>query len=277
MNSLFICPLCGKALTRTEKSCVCPAGHSFDLAKEGYCHLLPANRKHSKAPGDDKDMAAARSAFLSKGYYAPLREELCRLAVSMTGNAPTVLDAGCGEGYYTGGIYGALLAAGKQVRMAGTDISKFILRRAAKREKDIEFAVASSYHLPVADGSVELLLNCFSPLALEEFRRVLRPEGVMLYVVPSEKHLWELKEVLYDEPYPNEVKQTPYEGFSYAEIRHVERVIHLPCQEDIHALFQMTPYCWKTPKAGVQRLSALEELDCRISFDIHVFRRAGEK
>lgn len=96
MKSLFVCPLCGKALTRTEKSCVCPAGHSFDLAKEGYCHLLPANRKHSKMPGDDKDMAAARSAFLSKGYYAPLREELCRLAVSMTGNAPTVLDAGCG-------------------------------------------------------------------------------------------------------------------------------------------------------------------------------------
>lgn len=161
--------------------------------------------------------------------------------------------------------------------MAGTDISKFILRRAAKREKDIEFAVASSYHLPVADGSVELLLNCFSPLALEEFRRVLRPEGVMLYVVPSERHLWELKEVLYDEPYPNEVKQTPYEGFSYAEIRHVERVIHLPCQEDIHALFQMTPYCWKTPKAGVLRLAALRELDCCISFDIHVFRRSGEK
>ena len=73
-SKLYVCPLCGKALTRTEKSCVCPAGHSFDLAKEGYCHLLPANRKHSKAPGDDKDMAAARSAFLSKGYYAPLRD-----------------------------------------------------------------------------------------------------------------------------------------------------------------------------------------------------------
>ena len=83
--------------------------------------------------------------------------------------------------------------------------------------------------------------------------------------------------MLYDEPYPNEVKQIPYEGFSYAEIRHVERVIHLPCQEDIHALFQMTPYCWKTPKAGVLRLAALRELDCCISFDIHVFRRSGEK
>ena len=175
------------------------------------------------------------------------------------------------------GVYHALLEAGKQVRMAGTDISKFILRRAAKRERAIEFAVASSYHLPVADGSIDLLINCFSPLALAEFRRVLKPGGTMLYVVPSEMHLWELKEVLYDEPYPNEVKQTPYEGFAYEEIRHVERVIHLPCQEDIHALFRMTPYCWKTPRAGAERLTALKELDCRISFDIHVFHRKLEK
>lgn len=277
MSSLFLCPLCGEPLARREKSYICPHGHSFDLSREGYCNLLPVNQKHSKAPGDDKDMAAARSAFLSKGYYAPLREALCQLAVSATGSAPAVLDTGCGEGYYTGGVYHALLEAGKQVRMAGTDISKFILRRAAKRERAIEFAVASSYHLPVADGSIDLLINCFSPLALAEFRRVLKPGGTMLYVVPSEMHLWELKEVLYDEPYPNEVKQTPYEGFAYEEIRHVERVIHLPCQEDIHALFRMTPYCWKTPRAGAERLTALKELDCRISFDIHVFHRKLEK
>ena len=167
----------------------------------------------------------------------------------------------------------ALRRAGRSVTLAGTDISKAILRRAAKREKDAEFAVASSYHLPVADGSVDLLLNCFSPLAIEEFHRVLRPGGVFVYVVPSEKHLWELKQVLYDRPYPNEVKQTPYPGFSYQEIRHVEAVIHLPCQEDIHALFQMTPYYWKTPRAGAERLAALTTLDVTISFDIHVFRR----
>ena len=272
MSSLLICPLCGKPLSRTEKTYACPDGHSFDRAKEGYCHLLPVSQMHSKAPGDDKDMAAARAAFLSKGYYAPLRDALCDLAVSMTGDAPAVLDAGCGEGYYTGGIYRALLAKGKQVRMAGTDISKFILRRAAKREKDVEFAVASSYRLPVAAGSIDLLVDCFSPLALEEFRRVLRPGGAFLYVVPSAMHLWEMKEILYDAPYPNEVKQTPYDSFTYAEIRHVEQEIYLPCREDIQALFGMTPYCWKTPKAGRERLAALEELRCRISFDIHAYR-----
>lgn len=277
MSSLFVCPLCGKPLARTERSYFCPDGHSFDRAREGYCHLLPVNRMHSKAPGDDRDMAAARAEFLSKGYYAPLREALCELAASMTGDAPAVLDAGCGEGYYTSGIYRALLSAGKDVRMAGTDISKFILRRAARREKDAEFAVASSYRLPVAAGSIDLLVNCFSPLALEEFRRVLKPGGAFLYVVPSAMHLWEMKEILYDKPYPNEVKETPYEGFDYAEIRHVEGEIVLPCQEDIQALFGMTPYCWKTPKAGRARLAALDELRCRISFDIHAYRRTAEK
>ena len=271
--SLFCCPICGTPLRREETAYICPNRHSYDIAKEGHTHLLPANRKHSKMPGDDKGMASARRAFLDKGYYAPLKNALCELAVSLTGEAPRVLDTGCGEGYYTAGVRHALLEAGKTPQMAGIDISKFILRLAAKRERAIEFAVASSYHLPVADGSIDLILNCFSPLALEEFRRVLPPGGHFLYVVPSEKHLWELKEVLYDHPYPNEVKETPYDGFRYVTIRHVEETIHLENQQDIHALFQMTPYYWKTPQAGAQRLARLETLDTTISFDIHVFER----
>lgn len=271
--SLYICPICGAPLTREPTAYRCKSGHSYDIAKEGHTHLLPANRKNSKAPGDDKGMAAARQAFLSKDYYAPLKNELCKLAASLTPAVPNVLDTGCGEGYYTAAIYHALCEAGKTPQMAGTDISKFILRLAAKREKNIEFAVASSYHLPIADDSIDLLLNCFSPLALDEFSRVLHQGGRFLYVVPSEKHLWELKQVLYDAPYPNEVKETPYDGFRYVEIRHVESMIHLDNQEDIHALFQMTPYYWKTPKSGTERLAQLTELDTRISFDIHVFEK----
>jgi 23S rRNA (guanine745-N1)-methyltransferase len=218
-------------------------------------------------------MAASRREFLSKGYYTPLLEALCREIGSRTGDAPVLLDTGCGEGYYTAGIFRALRAAGKSPRMAGTDISKAILRYAAKREKDIEFAVASYYHLPLPDGSADILLNCFSPLALEEFTRVLRPGGYFFYVVPAADHLWEMKEVLYENPYPNEEKETPYEGFTYESIVPVDAVITLQSQADIHALFQMTPYYWKTPKSGSERLAALDTLDCRISFRIHIFRK----
>ena len=182
MSGLFVCPLCGGALERQGGSYLCPNGHCHDVAKEGYTYLLPVNRRHSKAPGDDKAMTAARHAFLEKGYYAPLREKLCQLAVELTGDAPAVLDNGCGEGYYTAGIYQALCVAGKAPRMAGIDISKPILRLAARREKSIDFAVASSYLLPVADSSIDLLVNCFSPLAIEEFRRVLRPGGRLVII-----------------------------------------------------------------------------------------------
>lgn len=157
--------------------------------------------------------------------------------------------------------------------MAGTDISKFALRTAARREREAEFAVASSYRLPLAEGSVDILLNCFSPLALEEFRRVLRPGGTFLYVVPGAEHLWEMKQILYEKPYPNEEKETPYEGFAYREIVPVDETITLENREDIQNLFRMTPYFWKTPRAGAERLAALDRLGLRTSFRVHVFEK----
>lgn len=221
-------------------------------------------------------MVAARRAFLDKGWYAPLREALAALAVAYTGSEPVVLDAGCGEGYYTVGVREALASAGKAPHVAGFDISKFAVQKAAKRCPELDLAVASAYHLPVADGAVDLLLNVFSPLAIEEFRRVLKPGGYYLYVVPAAHHLWELKEVLYDAPYLNEEKETPYEGFSYEKIVPVSYTVHLPNQEDIQALFQMTPYAWKTPGSGKARLAALTELDCQVDFRIHVFKKRPE-
>ena len=215
MESLLRCPLCAQPLDRQDTRYLCPRGHSFDRAAAGYVHLLPANKLHSKDPGDDKAMAAARNRFLSGGYYDPLRDALTRLALAYAPDRAQILDAGCGEGYYSAALFQALLQAGKHPRMAGVDLSKHALRRAAKRQGSIEFAVASVYDLPVADQQIDLLVNCFSPLALEEFLRVLRPGGLYCYVVPGARHLWELKQVLYDTPYPNEEKETPYPGLSY--------------------------------------------------------------
>lgn len=275
MESLFRCPICRAALDRQDNRYLCPTGHSFDRAAAGYVHLLPANKMHSKDPGDDKGMATARNRFLSGGYYKPLCDALAQLALQYTSETVSVLDSGCGEGYYSAAIYQALAQAGRDVNLAGVDLSKHALRRAAKREKAAEFAVASVYDIPVADRSADLILNCFSPLALEEFLRILKPSGVYFYVVPGEKHLWELKKVLYENPYTNTEKLTPYEGFTYLEVQSVDGVIHLPDQQTISDLFQMTPYFWKTPKSGTEKLAALDSLDTTISFRIHVFRKDG--
>lgn len=277
MESLFCCPLCLRNLERSEGRYHCSSGHSFDVASAGYTHLLPANRKHSKNPGDDKEMVAARAAFLERGHYAPLLSALCAAVLDqVTASSPVLLDSGCGEGYYTAALFQALAREGRAPSAAGVDISKFALRRAARRLKEGEFAVASVYRLPLAPRSVDLLTNVFSPLCPEEFARVLRPGGHFLYVVPSPRHLWEMKQVLYDRPYENGVKREDYPGFRWLEAVPLRYSVHLDRGEDIMALFGMTPYAWKTPRAGVARLKALTELDTEIGFDIHVYERTEE-
>ena len=271
MESLFACPNCGRPLEREANGYACPAGHRFDLAREGYVNLLPANFQHSKAPGDDKEMARARTRFLDGGWYSPLRERLCRLLDLHTGSAPALLDAGCGEGWYTAAL--ARVVSGKGGRTAGVDLSRPSVKKAARRCPEAEIAVASVYRLPVADTSMDAVVNCFSPLAAGEFRRVIRPGGCFLYVVPGPRHLWELKQVLYDRPYENPVKEEVYPGFRALGSEAVETSFLLPGPQSIRDLFCMTPYYWKTPKAGAERLEALDTLSVTAQFRILCFRR----
>jgi 23S rRNA (guanine745-N1)-methyltransferase len=200
-------------------------------------------------------------------------EAMAATAVEQMPEGGVLFDSGCGEGYYTAGVKRALDAAGKAPQVSGIDISKFSLRWAAKRERSIAFAVASAYHLPIPDRSVDFLINCFSPLALSEFQRVIRPGGCFLYVVPGPKHLWELKEAVYDTPYENQEQTIPYEGFEYIRVQRVDGRITLPDRQTIQDLFGMTPYLWKTPKEGIERLNRLERLEVQISFDLHLFRK----
>ena len=276
MKSLFHCPLCAAPLEREERRLLCPNGHSFDRAAAGYVHLLPANKKHSKDPGDDKDMVAARTAFLEKGYYHPLRDALCQAVAEYAVNIPdpVLIDSGCGEGYYAAGLFQALTQEELSPRIAGVDLSKAALRRAAKRVPEGEFAVASVYHLPVPDASADVLVNIFSPLAAEEFARVLRPGGLFCYAVPSPRHLWEMKEILYNKPYENPEKREDYPGFVWRNVRRLRYTLELTGRLDIMALFGMTPYAWKTPKEGIARLEGLERLTCQAGFDLHLYQKS---
>ena len=266
---LFCCPLCGGALTRQEHRAVCPQGHSFDVARQGYVHLLPANRKHAKNPGDDKGMASARSRFLSGGYYAPLRDALCGLAGAYAGPEEGVLDSGCGEGYYTAGLGKALPRA----RVCGFDISKLAVKAAAGKYKSVEFGVASSFAIPLGKASVHLLTDVFSPLAAEEFARVVKPGGFFLYAVPGERHLYGLKELLYENPYENPHRETEYPGFRFVGRTAVRGEIRVPDSQTAVDLFTMTPYYWKTGPQAAQRLETVEGFSTEIGFDFLLYQR----
>ena len=134
------------------------------------------------------------------------------------------------------------------------------------------YAVASSFSQPVRTGWADLLLNCFSPFAQEEFLRVLRPGGRMIYVVPGAEHLYQMKAVLYDTPYKNPVQEVAYPGFRAIGEREVQGTITVP-HDQLEALFAMTPYYWKTPRDGAARLAALPELTTDIAFRFLLFEK----
>ena len=276
MNYLT-CPVCGQALQQQERSFRCPKGHSFDLAASGYLHLLPANKMHSKLPGDNKQMVSARRNFLQKGYYHAVSDKLNDVIAAELKKAnrksPLLLDVGCGEGYYTSRLDAHLKESLPNSQVCGMDISKLAVNAAAKSCKSVMWAVASSFDLPVADNSCDVLISMFAPICMEEFHRVLKKSGILVFAVTSTKHLWELKEAIYDEPYENKKEDHQYEGFVFEQNHKVQDMLHLPCQDDIANLFTMTPYYYKSSVQTSQRVAALEQLDCQLDVDILVYRK----
>lgn len=271
--TIFRCPNCGRPLAREPHRLACPAGHSFDLAKSGYVNLLLSHGAGPKHHGDDKRMVKARSTFLQKGHYAPMRQELLRQGLAAASENMVVLDAGCGEGYYTAALAELLRQQGLCPHVAGIDISKEALQEAAKRDRQSEYAVASCFHLPVGDGSVDLLLSVFAPYCGEEFLRVLRPGGSFLMVIPLENHLYGLKQAIYEKPYRNEVKPYDLPGFRLEECRELRYQITLHGQEEIESLFMMTPYYYKTGAADQQKLLTKTTLTTPAEFAVLRYKK----
>lgn len=262
----FLCPVCGKKLREHEKGAVCENGHSFDKAKSGYINLLPNNLPAGNH-GDNKLMIRARHDFLEKDYYLPLRAKLCQVIGKYASASPVMIDAGCGEGWYTKGIADFL----GEAEIFAVDISKDAMKIAAKRDKKIKSAAASVFHLPIEDECADILLSVFSPLCESEFDRVLKKGGYFIYVIPAENHLWELKQAIYDNPYKNEVKPYEMENFTFAEKFTVDGVMKMKSPEDVKNLFMMTPYYYKTSQADTEKLLSSSPSEITYSFEILVF------
>ena len=281
------CPNCQSALIPmlTEKPYVlrCERGHSFDLAKQGYVNLLLPQKRGAALPGDNAEMVRARTAFLDGGYYRAFSDGVNRMicdTVTAAGiECPVILDAGCGEGYYTARLHDALRETGMSPVCAGFDLSRDAVSHAAKRAKaagnaeTLSFAVASLFEIPVADGTADGIINLFAPVADAEFARVLKPGGFLLMAVPAEDHLWGMKEVLYEVPYKNEVRRDTLEHFTLTDVRRVTDRITITEPAHIQALFAMTPYYWKTSPADRDRLYAQDKLETEIAFDLLLYKK----
>ncbi len=261
---MLICPVCSAELIKTEKSYRCELNHSFDTAKEGYINLLSGRHKAGELIGDNRDMAKARRLFLETGHYDFLADSICNY-IDRNDN---VIDISCGEGYYTD-YFRRITGAS----VCGFDISKEMIKLAAKKYKETFFFVANIARIPVKDESIDKAVQICAPFSEKEFARILKKDGILLSVVPGKRHLWGLKELLYETPYENNEDDTEYESFVKTETLTVRNNVVINGQDTIMSLFAMTPYYYKTGEADKKKIENLSSLETELEFDIRIFRK----
>ena len=235
----FACPICQENLTLVESSLKCNNRHSFDLAKFGYVNLAPQIKQSANY---DKENFQNRQQILEAGFYQAILETVSDL-LSNSKNAKTILDIGCGEGFYSR----KLQERHPDKTFYAFDISKDSVQIAAKSEPNwaVNWFVGDLACLPIKDASMDILLDIFSPANYGEFRRVLSKDGILIKVIPTENHLKEIRQKVQDQltkkEYSNQdIKNHFQEHFTILSSQTASLTKTITA-EQLQALLSMTP------------------------------------
>lgn len=254
LSAKLMCPVCGKRLLTDENTLSCVQGHSYDIARQGYVNLLPG-----KGAFYPLELFRNRRAVFDRGFYAPLLQKMEELILRyVKSDAPFLLDAGCGEGYYAGN----LLKERDCVKVA-FDISREAVQLGAQRYEDVSFIVADIKRIPLPDHSVDCVLDVLTPADYSEFTRVLKKNGRVIKAIPGEHYLKELRalarEQLRSGPYESgRVKD--YFSLHMEPVRHERVTYTLPVTpEEALAFARMTPMLQRVDVEALD-LSAVREI-----------------
>ena len=245
----FACPICQENLTLVETSLKCNNRHSFDLAKFGYVNLVPQIKQSANY---DKENFQNRQQILEAGFYQAILEGISDLLITNP-SAKTVLDIGCGEGFYSR----KLQESHPDKTFYAFDISKNSVQIAAKSEPNwtVNWFVGDLARLPIKDASMDILLDIFSPANYGEFRRVLSKDGILIKVIPTENHLKEIRQMVQDQltkkDYSNQdIKEHFQEHFS-TQSRQVASLTKPISAEQRQALLAMTPLLFHVDQSKI--------------------------
>jgi 23S rRNA (guanine745-N1)-methyltransferase len=241
--NVMICPVCQRAVEiKPEIGIVCPLKHSYDFSKKGYLNLL----KHTPKENYEKDLFEARSQVIEAGLY----DSLLQVIVEILNNSfernqkKIMLDAGCGEGSHLNNLSEELTK--NNWTLFGLDIAKEGIALGTKKRKAVTWLVGDLSDLPFKDGSLDVILNILSPGHYESFKRVLKPGGLVIKVIPTASYLKEIREALYpDKPYSHK----SVEGHFEKNFRVVDRktlTYNFQVSNELKPkLLAMTPLTWQ--------------------------------
>jgi len=280
---MYRCPLCQLTLVPTSSGYQCANRHQFDRAKEGYVNLLPVQQKKSLDPGDSAEMIQARRNFLEAGFYQPLSDAVNQMLAEVLQHTdrPTLLDIGCGEGYYSNRLHNFIqnqqltdtstANQTPEVKLFGIDISKAAIKAAAKKYRQLQFAVASSYHLPFADQNFTALLRIYAPSQSSELARVCKANGWLCTVTPAPQHLIELKQKIYQEPRLHSAEISEEAGFSHQRRQQLSWNWQPASATQLEQLLQMIPLGYRlTAEVRQQLMAELPSITLDFYLDLYL-------
>jgi 23S rRNA (guanine745-N1)-methyltransferase len=270
--------VCDEQLTLVTSAASCPNGHAFDRARSGYLNLLLPNKKQSAEPGDSADMMRSRRTFLQAGFYDPMSEAANAAVIEMLAGRTDsqIADLGCGEGFFTARLRGALVAAKTSVgRCYGVDISRPGIRMATAYDRGITWVVASLHRSPFLPRSLDAVLSMFAPIDAGDVRRVVRDEGALVTVTPGPDHLDTLRQIIYTSVKPHPQMPALMAGdtrFAQTASTRIRYPIVVETTAQIMNLLAMTPYYWNINRATRARIEALSRLELTVDAYVSVFR-----
>lgn len=278
-NTLLLCPVCKEKLIKddSKKLYRCNNNHTYDIAREGYVNLLISNQKRSKNPGDSKEMVLSRVEFLNRGYYKPISDKINEIITQTLeksdDNKFTIMDLGCGEGYYLNSSKTYMDEKNIEADFYGMDVSKEAVRYASKINKACVWAVGNNFNIPADDKSIDCLLSVFSPIDINECNRVLKDNGIFIRVLPRTDHLIQLRNIIYPEVHlNNKIYKADENENEYVNETNVTFDIELN-KEEILSLLKMTPHYWKSTQENKEKLEVYDSLVITIDMRIGVFKR----
>ncbi len=274
------CPLDGTPL-HGDRQLVCSNGHSFDVARQGYIHLLPVQNKNSKAPGDSKQMVEARTRFLESDFYLPISTQLNAVALQHLPAAETlcVVDAGCGDGYYLSRFCAALQQCAGTAALIGIDISKPAVVAAARRNRLISWLVASNNNPALQPQSVDMLFCMFGFPGYSAFKKILKTGGKVLLVEAGPDHLQELRQVIYPEVRkspPPALDRAEQAGFVLIDSQTLRYQTTTLNREQIAALLLMTPHLFRATREGKEAAEKLHGLVLTVDVVLRVLVKQAD-
>ena len=278
MTYPIACPLDALPLHQDGSVFHCSNGHSYDKSRIGYLNLLPVQFKPSGDPGDSKSMVNARQHVMASGVFDEIAAKICDLVITIRNRQERpfhVVDAGCGEGFFTNKIIQALNTGDNQqsesCQILGVDISKAAIVAACKAYRTLNWAVANNKRLPIVPGSTDLITSLFGFECWQHWAEVQTKAQSVLVVRAGPNHLIELRRLIYDTVEVTSPASSPValeSGYQLQQEHHLSLLQKVP-SEVLSSVLEMTPHIHRINKAKLDAVDFSNAM--MVTFEVTIF------